>query len=151
MIQIAGIGEDIILAAMKEYDTAQGSDKLIYAERMRAKIEAVMDMSRRPDVLSVEEIRHIYDLAGVKTVELLTKESEAKEPHPMAPEDINNVDVVVKKKGSHAKKTDRQKELDQVEKLMKAGKSAKEIADETGRDGKDILDDMKWIRGQGGK
>lgn len=153
MIQIAGVGEEIIMAAMKEYDTAQGEDKLIYAERMRAKIEAVMDMSRTPDAINFDELRRNLGPAITLTGLMPDKPEPAKdpEPHPMAPKDINNVDVVVKKKGSHAKKTDRQKELEQVEKMMKAGKTAKEIADETGRDGKDILEDMNWIRGQSAK
>lgn len=45
MITISKIGEDIINASIREFDVADEKEKIKYAERMAAKISAVMDMS----------------------------------------------------------------------------------------------------------
>lgn len=45
MITISKIGEDIIKASIREFDVADEKEKIKYAERMAAKISAVMDMS----------------------------------------------------------------------------------------------------------
>ena len=149
MIQIAKNGEEVIFAAMHEYDTAQGDEKLIYAERMRAKIEAVLELCRIPDMYYMGHMREYLEAGYIKAGEA----PEKPETHPMSPEDINNVDVVVKK--AKTKKTDEETEktrqLNQVKKLMKAGKSAGEIAKSTGRNTEDILADMNWWRGQDNK
>lgn len=150
MIQIAGQGEEIILAAMHEFDTAQGDDKLIYAERLRAKVEAVLEMSRQPDLIDLDTLRPVLDSGYIKAGEL----PEEAKTRPMAPEDINNVDVVVKKKTAKKKTTEeseRTKQLNQVKKMMKAGAPAGEIAKATGRNQQDVLDDMHWWEGQNNK
>lgn len=155
MIQIAKNGEEVILAAMHEYDTAQGDEKLIYAERMRAKIEAVMEICRIPDMIDIDALRRHLDPSYIPAGKIPDKPEPEKEPetHPMSPEDINNVDVVVKKAKTKktAEETEKTKQLNQVKKLMKAGKSAGEIAKATGRNQEDILADMNWWRGQDSK
>ena len=155
MIQIAGNGEEIIRVAMHEYDTAEGEEKLIYAERMRAKVEAVIEMSRIPDMIDIDTLRKHLDPAYIQAGKMPDKPEPAKEPetHPMSPEDINNVDVVVKKAKTKktAEENEKTKQLNQVKKLMKAGKSAGEIAKATGRNQEDILADMNWWRGQDSK
>lgn len=157
MIQIEGKAEEIIWAAMYEYDTAEGDEKLIYAERLRAKLEAVMEIGRTPDMIDIDMLRRRLDPAYIPAGKIPDKPEPAKEPetHPMSPEDINNVDVVVKKKASKPKKTaaetENTKRLKEVKKLMQAGKSAGEIAKATGRNQEDILADMNWWRGQDSK
>lgn len=156
MIQIEGKAEVIIWAAMYEYDTAEGDEKLIYAERLRAKLEAVMEIGRTPDMIDIDMLRRHLDPAYIPDGKIPDKPEPAKEPetHPMSPEDINNVDVVVKKKTAKKKTTEeseRTKQLNQVKKMMKAGAPAGEIAKATGRNQEDILADMNWWRGQDNK
>ena len=155
MIQIEGKAEEIIWAAMYEYDTAEGDEKLIYAERMRAKLEAVMEIGRTPDMIDIDALRRHLDPSYIPAGKIPDKPEPAKEPetHPMSPEDINNVDVVVKKAKTKktAEENEKTKQLNQVKKLMKAGKSAGEIAKATGRNQEDILADMNWWRGQDSK
>ena len=147
MIQIAKNGEEVILAAMHEYDTAQGDEKLIYAERMRAKIEAVLELCRIPDMYYMGQIREYLDAGYIKAGEV----PEKPETHPMSPDDIANVDVIVKEPEPKEPETEADKRLKEVSQMMEAGRNIVEIANLTGRSQRDVLADMKKCRRQKNK
>lgn len=59
MVMITDVGADIVRACIKEFEVAEEKDKLHYAQRMAAKIEAVMDMSIETTPMAKEDINNV--------------------------------------------------------------------------------------------
>lgn len=134
MIQIAGIGEELICAAMKHFDVAEGEEKTIYAERLRATVETVIEMSRQPEIIFNESGITIKPESGI-TIKPLGDNKTMEE-------DENKGD----KAPDGIRRTKRQQEILTIKGWLKAGKDAGWIAKETGRPVKDVVEDINSIR-----
>ena len=178
MIRLTNVMEEQIRAAMREYETATGGDRERYGERLLAKLDFALELGKNTGDGYIDGMpRIIIDDRGMTYQEDDKKQAltppldpsviktgafdqqitmpELKDTRPMSQEDINNVELVVKKKAEkktgRPTKEEKEKNIAEVKNLMKAGKDLKEIAAETGRTREAVQSDMRWIQSQEAK
>lgn len=168
--------EEQLRAAMLEYETATVVDRERYGERLLAKLDFALELGKNTGDGYIDGMpRIIIDDRGMTYQEDDKKQAmtppldpsvikagafeqqitmpELKDTRPMSQEDINNVELVVKKKAKTGRltKEEKEKNIAEVKNLMKAGKDLKEIAAETGRTREAVQSDMRWIQSQEAK
>lgn len=140
--------EEQIRVAMHELEHAQAADRERYTERLIGKLEFAFEVGIKEDV-SALVVKKIFE--DISTPNDEASEPEEQKAKPMSPEDIANVDIVVKKKPGKKKAEKEENDFTRTRKLMKAGKNLKEIAEETGKTLAEAQADVRKVQEQEAK